>query len=193
MKSVSSEKLRDMRHFLYLLLCASLTLFMASCEDVLEGENGEIGTEYLDFKVDGKPFESAGIPAQCNGLDFNYFPEPYLDLPPGFMEMASRNCSDSTSLSLTFQRVSSEYTGTSSLETLNFADSFRPELRFENNVVYNRLLDGMITIEKFTGAKKRVSGRLTGTFHMRLIDSEKTDTISITEGKFNFFIPQKLH
>jgi hypothetical protein len=176
----------------FLLISLMLTCF-SSCEEIFEEENEEAGREYLEFKVDGKSFESVSNSAQCTGLDFHYFPEPYLDLSPGFMEMVSRNCSDSTSLSLTFQRVTPEYTGTSSLETPNFANSFKPELRFENNMVFNRLLDGNITINQFSGSSKKGSGRLTGTFEMRLIDSEKSDTISITDGKFNFFIERKLH
>jgi len=168
-------------------------LLLMSCEEIFEENEAENGTEYLEFKVDGKQFESAGIPAQCNALNFTYFPEAYLDLPPGYMVMGASNCVDSTSLSLTFQRVTAEYTGSSSLEFLNFAESFTPLFRVGNSTIYNRLLDGTITIDQFTGSKKRVSGRLTGTFEMRLTDFEKTDTLTITEGRFSFFISQKLH
>jgi hypothetical protein len=164
-----------------------------SCEDGFEGDKADNGIEHLEFKVDGRQFESASIPSQCNALNFNYFPEPHLDLPPGYMTMWASNCVDSTSLSLTFQRVTSEYTGSSSFESLDFAESFTPVFRAGNSTIYNRLLDGSITIDQFTGVKKNASGRLTGTFEIRLIDSEKTDTLTITEGKFNFFISQKLH
>ncbi|MGB6035873.1 MAG: hypothetical protein WBG42_06365 [Cryomorphaceae bacterium] len=176
-----------------IFICSILSLLFFSCEEVFEDENGEEGTEYLEFKVDGIQYETVSIPAQCNGLNFNYFPEPHLDLPPGFMEMVASNCADSTSLSLTFQRVVSEYTGSGSFESLNFAESFQPFFRAKNNVLYNRFLDGTLTINEFSGAHKKASGRLTGTFEMRLIDSEKSDTLSITDGEFNFFIPRKLH
>ena len=182
-----------MRKFLNLLFCASMVLFIASCEEDFEGDKADNGTEYLEFKVDGRQFESASIPTQCNALNFNYFPEAHLDLPPGYMMMWASNCVDSTSLSLTFQRVTPEYTGSSSIESLNFAESFTPVFRVGNSTTFNRLLDGSITIDQFTGVNKHSSGRLNGTFEMRLIDSEKTDTLTITEGKFSFFIPQKLH
>ncbi|MCZ4410635.1 hypothetical protein O3Q51_17600 [Cryomorphaceae bacterium 1068] len=177
----------------YLIICTITLLFASSCEEIFEEDSEESGPEYFEFKVDGEEFESVSIPAQCNGLNFSYFPEPHLDLPPGFMEMVARNCSESTSLNLTFQRVISEYTGSSSLESLNFADSFQPSFRAKNNVIYNRLLDGTMTVDRFSGSHKHGSGRLTGTFEMRLIDSEKTDTLNITDGRFNFYISQKLH
>lgn len=179
--------------FKNILYCSLFVLFFSSCEEIFEDDNTETGEEYMEFTVDGKQFESASIPAQCNGLNFNYFPEAHLDLPPGFMEMDARNCPDSTSLTLTFQRVTPQYTGSSSFESLNFAESFTPVFRFGSSPTYNRLLDGSLTIDQFTGVKKNAPGRLTGTFEMRLIDSEKTDTLVITEGKFHFFIPQKLH
>lgn len=176
-----------------ILLCSLLGMSFSACEEVFEGDEGEVGTEYLEFKVDGRSFEGVGVPAQCNALIFNYLPEAHLDLPPGYMVMRSNNCVDSTSLTMTFQRVTREYTGTSSLEFLDFAESFKPSFHSENDRTYNRLLDGTITIDQFTGAHKHGSGRLSGTFEMRLTDFNKTDTVNITEGRFNFFIPQKLH
>ena len=176
-----------------ILVCSILTLFFSSCEEIFEDQNADEGTEYLEFKVDGKRFESLSVPARCNGLNFSYFPEPHLDLSPGFMEMVAQNCPDSTSLSITFQRVVSEYTGSGSFESQNFAESFQAFYRAENKVVYNRFLDGTLTISEFSGSHKKGSGRLSGTFEMRLLDYEKSDTISITDGKFNFFITQKLH
>lgn len=176
-----------------ILILSVLLLFISSCEEILEEVNAESGTEYFEFKVDGKQFESEGIPSECNALQFNYFLEPYLDLPAGYMLMHTSDCPDASSLTLTFQEVTPEYTGTSSLEDLNFATSFRPVFRDENNVIFNRLLDGSMTVDRFTGTKKHGSGRLSGTFEMRLIDSEKTDTLTITDGRFNFFVSQKLH
>ncbi len=182
-----------MKQFKSILVCALLALLFSSCEETFEGDNAENGIEYMEFKVDGEQFISEGIPSQCNALQFNYFPEPYLDLPAGFMVIGASDCPDSTSLTFEFQEVSPEYTGTSSLESLSFASSVKPTFRSENGIVYNRLLDGTITIDQFTGNKKHHSGRLTGTFEMRLIDFEKSDTLHITEGKFNFFVTQKLH
>lgn len=176
-----------------ILLFSILVLSFSSCEEVFEGDKGEVGTEYLEFKVDGKSFESVGVSSQCNALIFNYLPEAHMDLPAGYMVMSANNCADSTSLTMTFQRVTPEYTGSSSLEFLDFAESFRASFNHENNMTYNRLLDGTITIDQFTGAHKHGSGRLTGSFEMRLTDFQKTDTLHITEGRFNFFIPQKLH
>lgn len=175
-----------------IFLLSLMIAFFSSCEEIFEGDEGEVGREYLEFKADGETFESVGIPAQCNALIFNYLPEPHLDLPAGYMVMRSNNCVDSTSLTMTFQRVTPEYTGSSSLEFLDFAESFRPSFQTKD-MTYNRLLDGTITIDQFTGAHKHGSGRLSGTFEMRLTDSQKTDTLNITEGRFNFFIPQKLH
>lgn len=176
-----------------ILIFSAFLIFFSSCEEIFEDDNAEKGTQYLEFKVDGTQFTSEEIPSQCNALQFNYFPEPHLDLPAGYMVMASWNCPDSTSLSLEFQEVSQEYTGTSSLESLNFARSVKPIFRMRNGVIYNRLLDGTITIDQFQGNSKHHSGRLSGTFEMRLIDSDKSDTLNITEGKFNFFIARKLH
>jgi len=182
-----------MKELKTILILFVLLLFISSCEEILEEVNSENGVEYLEFKVDGKPFTSEGVPAQCNALQFHYFTEPYLDLPAGYMVMGTSNCPDSTSLTLEFQEVTPEYTGSSSLQSLSFASSIKPIFHSENGVIYNRLLDGTITIDQFTGNKKHHSGRLTGTFEMRLIDFEKSDTLNITEGKFNFFVSQKLH
>jgi len=182
-----------MTSFKNLLLLFIITVFASSCEEIFDGDDEDTGTEYLEFKVDGKSFETSSVPAQCKGLVFNYFTEAYLDLPPGYMMMGANNCPDSTSLTLTFHGVTPEYTGSGSLESLDFANSFTPLFRSENNVLYSRLLDGTMTVKEFTGSKKRVSGRLTGTFEMRLTDFDKTDTLSITDGRFSFFISQKLH
>lgn len=175
------------------LFFSILVLSLASCEEVFEGEEAKEGTEYLEFKVDGTAFERMSIPGHCNSLVFNYFTEAYLDLPPGYMVMGANNCADSTSLTLTFQGVTPEYTGSGSLEFTDFANSFTPLFRSENDILYSRLLDGTLAIEEFTGSKKRVPGLLTGTFEMRLTDFDKTDTLNITDGRFSFFIPQKLH
>jgi hypothetical protein len=182
-----------MTRFRTLLIFAVSVLFISACEEVFEEEQGENGRVYMEFKIDGQPFVAASVPAQCNELVFNYFTEAHLDLPPGYMIMAAHNCPKSSSLTLTFHGVTPEYTGTGSLETPEFADSFIPLFRSENNVLYGRLLDGTLTVKEFTGAKKRVSGRLSGTFEMRLTDYDKTDTLTITDGRFNFFIPQKIH
>ncbi|MCZ4410108.1 hypothetical protein O3Q51_14895 [Cryomorphaceae bacterium 1068] len=182
-----------MRQFTSILICSFLVLFFFSCEEIFEDDAQNLGEEYFECKINGEPFEGIGIPAQCNKLTFDYFPEPYLDLPAGYMAMGANNCVDTMSFLLTFQGISPEANGMTSLGSLSYADAFRPSLRLTNNTTYDRLLDGSFKIDQFNGRKKHGAGRLTGTFEMRLIDSEKTDTLTITDGRFNFYITQKLH
>jgi hypothetical protein len=182
-----------MRLIKNILFCFFLTLFISSCEEIFEDDAQNDGVEYFECKINEEHFEGVGIPSQCNKLTFDYFTEPYLDLPAGYMGMGANNCVDTMALLLTFQGVTPEITGASSLESLNFADSFRPLFSSANGKIYNRLLDGNLKIDQFTGRIKNATGRFSGTFEMRLIDSEKTDTLTITDGQFNFYISRRLH
>ncbi|MCH2213605.1 MAG: hypothetical protein MK086_00385 [Flavobacteriales bacterium] len=173
-----------------------LTLFLlvfvfSSCEEVFEEENRDGITQYFEGKVNGERFEGSTKDEQCNRLSFVYFNEAVSDLAPGYMEMGARDCLSDSELIFVFQGVEPEYTGSFSLTDLDFADSFRPAFTSVDGVTYNRLLDGSFSVDHFSGSNNKHVGRLSGSFEMKLVDVEKTDTLNITEGAFAFTVPRK--
>ncbi len=181
-----------MKQFRLFGFLAFVFLFLTACEESFDPEEENNGTEYFEFKINEEEFVGVGIEGECAELTFNYFPEPVLDLPAGYMTLGAKNCEDNSSVMLTFQGVEAEATGTTSLEFLSFASSFEPYARSVDGKVFNRLLDGTFRIEEFTGRKKQTSGIFSGTFEMRLTDFEKTDTLYITDGRYRFFVSDKL-
>ena len=181
-----------MTKLLNILVFCFLVFAFSSCEEVFEEENEDGITQYFEGKVDGVRFEGATKDEQCNRLSFVYFNEAVSDLAPGYMEMGARDCLSSSELTFIFQGVEPEYTGSSSATELDFADSFRPVFTSSDGVTYNRLLDGTLSIDHFSGSDKKHIGRLTGSFELSLVDVDKTDTVHITEGAFTFTVPRKL-
>ncbi|MEM9052830.1 MAG: hypothetical protein AAGC47_12325 [Bacteroidota bacterium] len=176
----------------YIVFCLLFLCVFSSCEEVFEEENGARVEQYFEGKVDGERFEGYSDDEQCNQLVFAYFPEAVSDLAPGYLEMGARNCFSSSRLNFIFQGVEPEYTGTTSLLDLDFADSFRPSYRSADGVSFNRIVDGSFSVNSFSGSNKKQAGRLSGSFEMRLTSLENTDTIHITDGKFSFPIPKRI-
>lgn len=192
-KCIFIPKKRDMKYYSTYLFLFLLLFFLNACdEDDDKPEPPNYVIEYFECKINGEPFQAVSIPFQCSGPRFDYYPEDFMDIPEGHMTFGGRNCVDTTLLFLRFYGMSQDASGPTSLIDLSYADSCSPVFRFSDFTTYENLIDGSMNIEEFTPRESGTSpfGVMRGTFELRLTNDQNTDTLTITEGRFNYDVPQ---
>ena len=178
--------------FLFLLL-----FFLNACDkEDDKSDEPNYGPEYFECKINGKPFQAVSIPFQCSGQQFDYYPEPFMDVPEGYCLISGVNCQTFEALSIRINGLNPK-TGNLSFTQPSFADSIYPlysipDTLSEEVVKYEDLIDGSMTIDQFIPRKNGSSplGTISGVFEFTVTDEVGMDTIRVTEGRFRFDVPQ---
>jgi hypothetical protein len=175
----------------YLFLFLFLTALAACKEDDDQPDSPNYGIEYFECKINGEPFQAVSD-FSCSGPRFEYYPEAFMSVPAGYMQFGGRDCRDDRALYLSLFGTSPEAHGFTSLENMSYADSCTPTFFFSDLTTYQNLIDGSLNIEEFTPRESGTSsfGVMRGTFELRLTNDQNTDTLNITEGRFNYDVPQ---
>jgi hypothetical protein len=179
-----------MKRLSFTLAIFLFAAFTTSCEEIFEEDEANVQSQYFACQVRGKHIDMNINKDVCGALVFNYFPEAVDDISAGFLQMGVEQCDEVPSIVFTFQGVNADYTGTSALEALDFANSLKPSVRLEDGSDYKRFIDGVWRVTRFSSSTKKEVGTITGTFEMRLLDLEKSDTLLLKDGQFNFVLPR---
>jgi hypothetical protein len=180
----------------FFLLCLSLTILASCKEDDDKPDEPNYGIQYFECRINGEPLEVSSNPFTCNGLYFNYYPEPYLNSPAGYAILRGRSCQTYTGAAIRINGLDHQ---TGELDFLQpaFADSIYPYYRYnddslEEPILYEKLVSGSMYIEEFIPGENGSSplGTIKGTFEFTVTDETGIDTIRVTEGRFRFDVPQ---
>lgn len=178
----------------FLLICVGLISCKKDDDDKPDEPN--YGPEYFECKINGDPLEVSSNPFTCNGLYFNYYPEPYLNSPAGYTILRGRNCQTYTGVAVRMDGLIHQ-TGELDFLEPTFADSIYPYYRYndlslEEPILFEKLISGSMYIKEFIPRANGSSpfGTITGTFEFTVTNEFGTDTIHITEGRFRFDVPQ---
>ena len=177
-------------------LFLSLTILASCKEDDDKPDKPNYGIQYFECKINGEFFQAISIPFQCSGPRFDYYPEPFMSVPEGYMLLAGKDCVNSSSCGIRIFGYDGKEGWLDFLEPMT-ADSIFPYHRSYpsdslESVLYDQLVDGHVFIEQLL---PRVSGSspfgtIKGTFEYTVTDELGIDTICITEGSFRFDVPQ---
>jgi len=181
--------MRQFKNYSFLLL---LILFLVACKKDDDGpDTNNRGIEFFECKINGEPFEAVSD-FTCTGPRFEYYPEPYLDVPAGYMSFGGRDCRDDRALYINFFGMNQDAHGFDQLENMSYADSCTPVFFFSDLTIYQNLIDGSLNIEEFTPRASGNSplGIIKGTFELRITDEQDSETLTITEGRFFYYVPQ---
>ena len=180
----------------YFFLFLSLSMLASCKEDDDRPDKPNYGIQYFECKINGEPLEVSSNPFTCNGIYFNYYPEPYLNSPAGYAIFRGRSCQTYTGAAIRMYGLEHE-TGELNFMEPAFADSVFPYYRFNDpvngeSVIYEKLISGRMHIEEFIPRKSGSSpfGTIKGTFEFTVTDELGIDTIDITDGSFRFDVPQ---
>jgi hypothetical protein len=179
----------------YFLLFLSLTILASCKEDDDKPDEPDYGIQFFECKINGEPFQAVSIPFQCSGPQFDYYPEPFMEIPQGYAVFSGRDCSTSEAAMIRINGLE-QNTGLLLFNEPSFADSIFPLYRYleaDGSIIkMEHLIDGEMMIEEFIPRASGNSpfGTIKGTFEFTVTDELGIDTIDVTEGSFRFDVPQ---
>ena len=180
-------------HFFLFLLLAIL----ASCkEDDDKPDKPNYGIQYFECKINGEPFQAVSIPFQCNGPRFDYYPEPFMGMPEGYMAFGGIHCPTYNAVAIRifgYERDTGYFNFVNPIKVDSIspyysfdADSLSPRILYENLIEGNMMINEIIP----RASGNSPFGTIKGTFEFTVTDEEGIDTIHVTGGSFRFDVPQ---
>lgn len=146
-------------------------------------------------KINGEDFYPVGFPFGCDAVRFDYYPEAFMNIPPGYLIIRGRDCTIYESVGF---RLFDVDTSTSkiifkSTEDKEISSPFYSVLDTISGVQinYEKLINGEVNISRFIPREDSNSpdGVIEGTFQFTVTHPTLNDTIRVTEGYFKLAVP----
>ena len=180
----------------YLLLFILVTTLSACNEDDDKPKESDNKLQYFECKINGEFFQAVSIFFQCDGPQFDYYPEAYMGVPEGYMVLGGIHCPTYNAVAIRIYGYERD-TGYFNFVNPIKVDSISPFYSFDPDsisprILYEELINGNVNIEQLVPRASGNSpfGTIKGTFEFTVTDEQGIDTIHVTEGRFRFDVPQ---
>src|SRR5690554_2246157 len=141
--------------------------------------------------INGNQFFHANGNWLCPSQTFYYYPNGYLDAPPGLVSIDGGDCSnfDQIGIGLYNFQVTLDTIRMNSPANVDSCIAFFIGTTTDGNPIrFDEIMTGILKFDQFSDKNGDINGIVSGTFEFTVHNSEIDSTIAITDGKFQYII-----